>query len=79
MVAAQVAVFMRHHGQRLGRRQAFQQRQAQQQVVAREADEAQRRPLHDGGIDLVGPTTRDLGQRLLRSRVDRFEGVAACL
>jgi hypothetical protein len=52
--AREVAVFMRNDGQRLVGRQGFEQRQAEQQIVARPAGQAEGRALHDGGVDVVG-------------------------
>jgi len=51
--AGQVAVLVGHHGQGLVGGEGLQQRQAQQQVVARPAHQAEGRALHHRRIDLV--------------------------
>ena len=53
MRSRHVAVLVGHDRERFRRRHGFHERQAEQEVVAGPADEAERRALHDGRVDLI--------------------------
>ncbi len=73
MAAAQVAQLVRHHGFGLLGRKALQQRQPDEQEVARPTQHAQARLLHHGGVEIVGEQNMMETRRIETAR-DAIDG-----